>query len=98
MSDDMFEFEDTLTVRYYSRPNGHMREIEMSNIDQSEIRFFVEMDIQVSIEELTTGDIVVYGCPRNDGLEESEVMVFAGKKNCQETTKALREECEKAFL
>jgi hypothetical protein len=29
-------FEDTLTVRYYARPNGRMSEIEMSNIDQSE--------------------------------------------------------------
>lgn len=91
-------FEDTLTVRYYVRPNGRMREIEMSNIDLSEIQFFVENNIHVSIEELTTGDIVVYGCPRNDESEESEVMVFAGKRSCQETMKALREKCEKVFL
>jgi coenzyme F420-reducing hydrogenase gamma subunit len=96
MIEDMFE--DTLTVRYYARPHGRIREIEMSNIDQSEIRFFIEMDIQVSIEELSTGDIIVYGCPRHDESEESEVMVFAGKKNCQDTMKALREECERAFL
>lgn len=91
-------FEDTLTVRYYARPNGRMREIEMSNIDQSEIQFFVENNIQVSVEELTTGDIVVYGCPRDDQSEESEVMVLAGKRSCQETMKALREKCEKVFL
>jgi hypothetical protein len=96
MIEDMFE--DTLTVRYYVSPHGRMREIEMRNIDQSEIRFFIEMDIQVSIEELSTGDIIVYGCPRDDESEESEVMVFAGKKNCQDTMKALRKECEKAFL
>ena len=91
-------FEDTLAVRYYARPNGRVSEIEMRNIDQSEIRFFNEMDIQVSIEELTTGDIVVYGCPRDDVSEEKEVVVFAGKKDCRETMKALREECEKVFL
>jgi hypothetical protein len=96
MIEDMFE--DTLTVRYYARPNGRMREIEMSNIDQSEIRFFIEMDIRVSIEELSTGDIIVYGCPRDDESEESEVMVFAGKRDCRETMKALREECERVFL
>ena len=96
MIEDMFE--DTLTVRYYSRPHGRMSEIEMSNIDQSDICFFIEMDIQVSIEELTTGDIVVYGCPRDDESEESEVMVFAGKRDCRETMKVLRAECEKAFL
>ena len=90
--------EDTLTVRYYARPNGRMREIEMSNIYQEDIDFFTENDIMVSLEELTTGDIVAYACPRSDVSEESEVMVFAGKRNCQETMKALREECEKGFV
>ena len=90
--------ENTLTVCYYARPNGRMREIEMSNIYQEEINFFTENDIVVSLEELTTGDVVVYACPRSDLSEESEVMVFAGKRNCQDTMKALREECEKEFL
>ena len=91
-------FEDTLTVRYYSRPNGHMIEIEMKNIDQSEIDFFVDNNIQVSIEELATGNIVVYGCPRDDESEESEVLILANGRSCEETMKDLREECEKAFL
>ena len=52
----------------------------------------------MTLEELATGDVVVYACPRSDLSEESEVMVFAGKRNCQETMKALREECEKEFL
>lgn len=56
--------EDTLTVRYYARPNGHMREIEMSNIYQEDIDFFTKNDIMVSLEELTTGDVVAYACPR----------------------------------
>lgn len=91
-------FKDTLAVRYYSLPNGCMRVIEMSNIDQEEIDFFTENDIVVSIEELSTGDIVVYGCPRSDESEESEVMVFAGKRNCQDTMKALRGVCVKGFM
>ena len=91
-------FEDTLTVRFYVRPNGRMREIEMSKIDKEDIYFFQKHDIMVSMEELTIGDIVVYGCPRDDLSEESEVMVFAGKRDCRETMKALRQECEKAFL
>lgn len=90
--------EDTLAVRYYTRPNGHMRMIEMSNIYQEEIDFFTDNDIMVSLEELTTGAIVAYACPRDDESEESEVMVFDNGRSCQETMKALREECEKVFL
>ena len=89
--------KDTLTVRYYALPNGRMSEIEMSNIDKKDINFFEKRDIMVSIEELTTGDIVVYGCPRDDLSEEGEVMVFSGKRDCRETMKALRKECEKEF-
>ena len=91
-------FEDTLTVRYYARPNGSMSELDMTNIYPEDVRFFVEMDIQVSIEELSTGQFVVYACPRNDESEESEVMVFDNGRSCQETMKALREVCEKTFL
>lgn len=94
----MTVIEDTLTVRFYARPNGRMREIEMSNIYQEEIDFFTKNDIVVSLEELSTGSIVAYACPRSDPSDESEVMVFAGTRNCQETMKPLREECEKAFL
>lgn len=94
----MFEFENTLTVRYYARPNGRMSELDMTNIYPEDVRFFVEMDIQVSIEELPTGQFIVYACPRDDESEESEVMVFDNGRSCQETMKALREECEKAFL
>ena len=91
-------FEDTLTVRYYARPNGRMSELDMTNIYPEDVRFFVENTFQVSIEELSTGQFVVYACPRDDESEESEVMVFDNGRSCQETMKALREVCEKAFL
>lgn len=91
-------FEDTLTVRYYARPNGRMSELDMTNIYPGDVRFFIEMDIQVSIEELSTGQFVVYACPRDDESEESEVLVFDEGRSCQETMKALREKCEEAFL
>ena len=89
---------DTLTVRFYARPNGRMREIEMSNIYQEDIDFFVRNDIAVSLEELTTGDIVAYACPRSDLSEESEVMVMDHGRSCEETMRALRFEYEREFL
>jgi coenzyme F420-reducing hydrogenase gamma subunit len=90
--------KDTLTVRYYARPDGRMSEIEMSNIFKEDVDFFVKNNIVVSIEELMTGDIVVYGCPRYDDSEESEIIVFSDNRNCQDTMKNLREKCEKEFL
>jgi len=86
--------EKYLTVRYYRRPDGRMSEIDMTNIYPEDIQFFE--NYVVSMEELTTGDIAVYAYPEN-GDEEDEVIVFDNGRNCQETMKALRSECEKAF-
>lgn len=91
-------FQDALTVRYYARPNRRMRELDITNTYPEDVRFFIEMDIQVSMEEFSTGQFVVYACLRDDESEESEVMVFDNGRSCQETVKALREECEKEFL
>jgi hypothetical protein len=87
----------TLTARMYKSPAGRMREIQMSNIYQEEIDFFVDNDIMVSIEETALG-IVLYACPKSDDSEESEVIVFAGKKSCQESMQELRQLCEDKFI
>jgi len=94
----MYDFEKpTLTTRYYKAPHGRMVEIEMYNIDAEDVDFFEKNDIVVSIEEVGNS-IIVYGCPRSDESEESEVIVFAGSRSCEETMKALRQACEKVFL
>ena len=90
--------KDTLTVRYYARPNGRMREIEMKNIYKEDIDFFQKHDIIVSIEELSTGDIAVYACPSRDESEEREVMVFDKGRSCKDTMRELRKLCEIEFL
>lgn len=87
----------TLPVRMYTPPNGRMREIQMSNIYEKEIDFFVSNDIMVSIEETNIG-VVLYACPKSDESEESEVIVFAGKKSCQESMQELRQLCEDNFI
>jgi len=86
-----------LPVKLYMNPNGHMRVIGMTEIDEEDIAFFLDNDIIVSMEEIETG-FVVYGCPSSDLSEESEVIVFAKARGCRETMKALREECEKRYL
>jgi len=91
-------FKDTLTVKMYQAPYyGRVEYIQMSNIEQEDISFFKNHDIMVSIEEVL-GEIIVYGCPASDDSEESEIMVIANSRSCQDTMKELREKCEKAFI
>jgi hypothetical protein len=48
------------------------------------------------MEELN-GEIIVYGCPYSDVSEESEVIVFAKNRPCEETLSELVSECKKHF-
>lgn len=89
-------FDNTLTVKYFTRPNGHVKEIEMSNIYPEDIEYFQKNNITVSMEELSTGDVVVYACEGFDILEENEVMALAKGRSCQETMKELRHLSEEA--
>lgn len=84
-----------LDVTYYALPNGRQKTITMTNIEESEVAFF-ENGYVVSMEELTTGDIVVYARPM-DLDDEDEVLVMDRGRPCEEVMKELRELCEKTF-
>lgn len=85
-----------IEVMFYARPDGRNRIIEMTNIYNDDAKFFNDNDYFVSMEELTTGDFVVYARP-NDMDEEDEVLVMDRGRTCEETMKELREICEKTF-
>jgi len=85
-----------MEVTYYMRPDGRMKTIDMTLINDEDEKFFVENDYVVSMEQLMTGDIVVYARP-SDMDEEDEVMVFDRGRGCPEVIKELREICEKTF-
>jgi len=85
-----------MEVTFYQRPNGRARVIDMTLINDEDEKFFVENGYVISMEELTTGDIVVYVHPLNLD-EEDEVMVFDRGRGCPEVMKELREICEKTF-
>jgi hypothetical protein len=91
------KMSEFLSVTLYERPDGRSRQVEMRNIEPEDIHFFESNRLKVSIEELTTGELVVYACPYNDYSEESEVMVLSGSRSCKETMKDLRTYCEEAF-
>jgi hypothetical protein len=72
------------------------RAIDVSNISPEHVDYFIRNNIKVSIENLAN-QIIVYGCPYDDETEESEVIVFAGKKDCFETMAELVKSCKAAF-
>ena len=84
----------SLTVHYFNR-NGE-RLIDCVNVYEADKKFFQDNDIKVSMEELG-GNIIVYGCPYSDKSEESEVIVFATNKSCEDTLSELAEACRENF-
>ena len=82
------------TVHYYNQ-NGE-RLLDITNIRPEDAKFLQDNDIKVSMEELN-GEIIVYGCPYSDTSEESEVIVFAGNNNCENTMSELVAKCKEHF-
>lgn len=83
-----------LTVHYYNQ-NGEQL-LDITNIRPEDAKFFQDNHIKVSMEELN-GEMILYGCPYSDTSEESEVIVFAGNNNCENTMSELVAECKKHF-
>ena len=84
----------SLTVHYFNR-NGEQL-IDCTKVNDADKEFFLNNDIKVSMEELN-GEIIVYGCPYSDESEESEVIVFAKNKSCEDTLSELAQACRKEF-
>ena len=82
------------SVHYYNRQGEQL--ISVTKIRPSDATFFQDNDIKVSMEELA-GEIIVYGCPYADDSEESEVIVFASGRSCEDTLHELVEKCKEHF-
>lgn len=81
----------SLTVHYFNHNGEHL--IDCVNVYDADAQLFQDNNIKVSMEELG-GDIVVYGCPYYDESEESEVIVFANGRTCEDTLSELAESCK----
>jgi len=86
----------SLPIKIYGLPYGYVDETHITNVYPDDCEYFIQNNIAVSMESLG-GDIVIYGCPKSDITEESEVIVMAGDRSCEEALKNLAEECKKAF-
>ena len=82
------------SVHYYNRHGEQL--LPITKIQPSDATFFEDNDIKVSMEELA-GEIIVYGCPYADQSEESEVIVFAAGRSCEDTLHELVQKCRENF-
>lgn len=90
----------TVTATLFVPPNGKRREIEIKNVYPDDAAYIKEHDIKVSLEELMTGDTVIYFddgkhfCMDEDGVEDDtipdEIIIISkgGSKSCEECIKA----------
>lgn len=82
------------TIHYYNRDGEKL--LDITKILSEDAKYFQDNDIKVSMEELA-GEIIVYGCPYADRSEESEVIVFAAGRSCEDTLHELVEKCKEHF-
>ena len=82
------------TVHYYY--DGRCKQLDIANILPEDQQYFEENDIKVSMEELK-GEFIIYGCPYLDYSEESEVIVFANGRTCEESLSELANLCKNKF-
>ena len=54
-----------LEVTYYKRPNGEQVKMNIRTVDEDVVTFFEEGDYQIDMEDLQTGDVVLYAYPRS---------------------------------
>lgn len=81
----------------YIAPHGRSEVIEVTKVRPEDEAYFVQNNIQISMEQLA-GETIVYADigQTDDEGEPVELIEFAGTRSCEETLAALRKACEEA--
>lgn len=83
-----------LTVTVFERPNGARNEVVIQNIRPEDANFFISNNLDVSMEELTTGEYVIYStypCEDSDEDDPAEVTyVVPYGMSCEDAMHELR--------
>ena len=81
----------------YIAPHGRAEVIEVTKVHPEDEDYFVQNNIQISMEQLA-GETIVYADigKTDDEGEPVELIEFAGTRSCEETLAALRKACEEA--
>ncbi len=89
-----------LKITVYSLPDGKKSEIELANIAEEDANFFVENGLSVSIEELTTQELILYsttGVEGGAGEEIEEIYIVPSGEESYTSMKNLRSLVEKSW-
>jgi|GEM_PF-4250009 len=70
--------------------------VDIVDIREDDADYFTRNRIKVSIEQLN-GEIIAYACPYDDEDEESEIIMFARSRSCEDTMHELAEEARLEF-
>lgn len=81
-----------INVIYYRRPDGKQSVIECTDVYPEDLEYFKSNNIQLSLEQLGTGQIAFYAMVDPDD-ETSEVLVFDDGENCRNTLRRLAQLC-----
>jgi hypothetical protein len=77
-------------------PNARREQITITKINPEDSQWFKDNGAKISLEEISTGDVVVYadiGMRTEEG-DEVEAIEVSGTRTCTETMAALRKQCE----
>lgn len=86
-----------LIVTIFSPPNGKSVEHEIRNVTPDDARWFNDNNIKVSMEELMTGEFVIYGCKVGTPEENECIYIVPKNQTCIEAMGKLRKLCEFAY-
>ena len=85
-----------MLVDIYIQPRGDIRRVDIRNVYPADERFFEEYDIVVSMEELS-GEYIIYGYMLGTDPEETEQIVFANGRSCEDALHELVELCKQEY-
>lgn len=84
-----------LNVTFFQNPNGERKNIFMQNIEQPEIEFFINHSLNVSMEELMHGNVVLYSSLiGNCDAENEAIYLVPTGESCQDAMRKLRHQVE----
>lgn len=87
----------SIPVVIYKRPQGHTEVIMCSKINAADETWFTEHNAKLSMEEAPGMGFTCYadvGIKDEDG-EPVEAIEISGRRTCEETLAALRQQCER---